>query len=1402
MMLFLGLLAAFGGWSASQPQQQAQRIHPPQISISLGADGVAWVDPAIDSGKAWASSLSSEVNPTALAPSSLFSAVGVARLASLDSARPNRPQTVGDFLATPITSLSNSAANALNVTVGYETAGGPASRPISFVTLAEAPKLTLVKTVVNDDGGDLSSSDFTLRIDGNPVASGVAYELSVGVHTITEDGPLPGYAASVWGGDCAANGSITLALGDVKTCTITNDDIAPTLTVIKKVINDNGGTAVAASWAMNVIGLNVSDTGFPGAPAPGLTINLHPGTYSIDDSGGPPGYSTTFSGNCAGAIGLGESRTCIITSDDISPALTVTKQVVNDHGGAAVASDWTMDISGANVSSTGFAGSEAGVTVNLDAGAYSVSESGGVSGYAISFSAACAGVIGLGDLMTCTITNDDIAPRLTVTKLVVNDNGGDALAGDWTMNVTGTNVSSTGFTGADDPGVTITLGPGTYSVGESGGPSGYATSLSAGCSGVIGLGGLLTCTITSGDIAPKLTVIATVVNDNGGDAVAGDWNIDISGTNVSSARFAGAEGPGTTIDLDLGAYNVGASGGPTGYAMSFSAGCTGVIALGGNLTCTITNDDIAPNVPTLTVINTVVNDAGGSAVASDWNIDIAGVNVSGSGFAGAAAGVTITLDPGVYSVSESGGPSGYAMSFSTGCSGIISAGDVLTCTVTNTYVATGIPTLTVIKKVVNDDGGPAVASDWTIDIVGANVSNTGFPGAESGVTVTLDTGTYSVSGSGGLPGYAMSFSADCSGVIGIGDALTCTVTSGDIAPQLTVVKAVINGGGGSAAASDWTMNIAGINVSKTGFPGAENPGVTITLSIGTFDVRESGGPSGYAITRSPGCSGVISLGDVLTCTIITDDITSRLTVIHKLVNDGGGSAVASDWAMDITGQNVSNTGFLGTAGGVTITLDPGTFSVYESGGPSGYAITRSADCSGIIDLGEDLTCTITADDLDPRLIVITKVINDNGSAVADDWTMDIIGKNVSNSRFFGAATGITVTLDPGAYNVGERAGPPGYAMSFSPDCTGAIRLGDTLYCTITNDDIAANIPALTVIKRVVNDDGGAALASEWTIDITGANVSSTGFVGAEAGVTITLGVGAYSVSETGGPNGYAMILSDGCSGEMDIGDKLTCTITSDDEPGFIFQAANAPPTASITSPADGSSLPTDLSIDFIVSGADEEDVILAGDSLVWTSSIDGEIGTGQSFTRSLSVGIHTITVTATDSQGASARASVIVTIEQPAFPVAGGGGGGRAEPIQTPEPTPGPTATAEPTATPVKPTLQPASIVEPTAAPMLNQATATATPTPGPALRPQPTAIPEPTEAVSFGATPVPAAMPSLQSPPDGDGLSLGAMTGAGMGVIAVLAAVFFVTMWRRHRVSAARSNAIFGRVRTGRTPR
>lgn len=95
---------------------------------------------------------------------------------------------------------------------------------------------------------------------------------------------------------------------------------------------------------------------------------------------------------------------------------------------------------------------------------------------------------------------------------------------------------------------------------------------------------------------------------------------------------------------------------------------------------------------------------------------------------------------------------------------------------------------------------------------------------------------------------------------------------------LTVIKHVDNSQGGTATASDWTMNVSGVNPSKTSFPGAEVPGVRVILDPGAYSVTESGGPAGYQDSYSADCSGTLAVGDNNSCTITNAQFTPTPTI--------------------------------------------------------------------------------------------------------------------------------------------------------------------------------------------------------------------------------------------------------------------------------------------------------------------------------------------------------------------------------------------------------------------------------------------------------------------------------------------------------------------------------------------
>ena len=135
-----------------------------------------------------------------------------------------------------------------------------------------------LKRVVNDDGGTRTAGDFSIHVKsggvdvaGSPQPGSVAgsdYTLAAGDYEVSED-EIAGYAMSLQG-DCDAQGKVSLQLGESKTCTITNDDVAPPpapeLRVVKRVVNDDGGTKTTGDFSVHV---KAGGVDVPGSPQPG-----------------------------------------------------------------------------------------------------------------------------------------------------------------------------------------------------------------------------------------------------------------------------------------------------------------------------------------------------------------------------------------------------------------------------------------------------------------------------------------------------------------------------------------------------------------------------------------------------------------------------------------------------------------------------------------------------------------------------------------------------------------------------------------------------------------------------------------------------------------------------------------------------------------------------------------------------------------------------------------------------------------------------------------------------------------------------------------------------------------------------------------------------------------------------
>ncbi len=162
--------------------------------------------------------------------------------------------------------------------------------------------------------------------------------------------------------------------------------------------------------------------------------------------------------------------------------------------------------------------------------------------------------------------------------------------------------------------------------------------------------------------------------------------------------------------------------------------------------------------------------------------------------------------------------------------------------------------------------------------------------------------------------------------------------------------------------------------------------------------------------------------------------------------------------------------------------------------------------------------------------------------------------------------------------------------------------------------------------------------------------------------------GSGSDPEDGILSGGALVWTSDLAGPIGTGTAFnrtlsagthTITLTATDSKGArgsasrtitVGQPPNQPPTSTIASPAAGASYTTSQTISFQGSGVDPEDGTLSGASLVWTSNLSGQLGTGGSFSRTLPAGTHTITLTAADSKGAYGSASRTITVGQPNQP--------------------------------------------------------------------------------------------------------------------------------------------------------
>lgn len=882
----------------------------------------------------------------------------------------------------------------------------------------------------------------------------------------------------------------------------------PYLTLRKQVV---GGAASPADWTLRAQGpVTVQGTD-------GVRVPVRVGQYQLSESEGPVGY-TAGSWSCTGGqqtsatsvvVTVGQDVVCTVTNTWTAPpgpTLTLVKQLVG--GGLARVGDFTLRATGPDVVA-GRSGTRLVTRVPVDPGAYTLSEStiGTIgAGYAAGPWACTGGTLTGARLVlaptdgdvVCTVTNTWTGGTLTLVKQVV---GGTAPPGAWTLEAAGPAVTVSGASGTPD----VTRFPvpaGRYALSETG-PANYSASGWSCTSGQAGpaavdvpTGGDVTCTITNTVQRASLTLVKVV--GPGGPADVEDFTLTAAGGGSTITGTSGTPAV-TRAAVDVGSSWTLSESGPAGYEASAwrcdagadVVGDTVTVTTAADVTCTVTNTWAGG---TLTLAKRVL---GSSMPPGSWTLAASSPEASLTGASGSPAVTDVPVPAGSYTLSEQG-PGGFAQEGWT-CTGAVVDGDTVevtpgadvTCTATNRATSAH---LTLVKDLDNA-GGTALPTDWVLSADGP-VDLAGRTGEPAVTRVPVGPGAYALAESpADTPGYDAGpwlCSVGRTVLPVVDDVLTvpetwrddvpftedvvCRITNAAAAPTLTLVKDLVNTGGGPAAAEDFVLLAIGpsVVVGPTG-------GVTVTdvpVVAGTYDLREIGAPrygsdgwscaddDGGTPVPTPDDRLVLALDDDVTCTVTNRWEGATLTLVKEVV---GGPSAATDWTLVGSPTSGGAVGVSGSpevtrvpipAGAVTLREEartPVAAAGYRSEGwDCGPALPVSGDDVATVQVppGTDATCTVTNTWTGGTLTLVKRV---EGPADPGLWTLSASNLTMTVAGATGEPGVTEVPVVAGGYALAESDGVAGYRQE-GWECTGGtldgagvqVPEGGDVECVVTN----------------------------------------------------------------------------------------------------------------------------------------------------------------------------------------------------------------------------------------------------------------------------------------------------------------------------------------------------------------
>ncbi len=424
--------------------------------------------------------------------------------------------------------------------------------------------LAVVANVVNDNGGTHLPSDFSLSIDGTSQSSGTPRSgLAPGTHTVSA-ASFSGYSVSSWDGGCPG-GSVDLSAGDTKTCTVTYDDNAPPTPVCADTVvmlsggMSSGDLANEGTAARALVSLYSNVT-----PHPLVAVGSYGGLDGSNAQVPTSGQLTSSYGSNAGAgTGLYGLINQIVTTINSSGGTNLSAAITAAHN---------------EINSIRHVAGHAKVIVFVSDGKPNL-PSGNADRTGLSLAAADTAKLAADQIFSIhygTSSGRDLVAQLA----------------------TGTTANSGHQPGSHND-VTSANSSSQINAENADGDNFFIAPTSADMTNIFQTIGRAVCPAV--DVTPpappthaNIIIITNVTNDNGGVASAGNFTAHVSAVNPSGANFAGSASPGTSVQVDPGAYTI-TENALSGYSESLNSACSGTITAGTTKTCIINNNDLPPS---------------------------------------------------------------------------------------------------------------------------------------------------------------------------------------------------------------------------------------------------------------------------------------------------------------------------------------------------------------------------------------------------------------------------------------------------------------------------------------------------------------------------------------------------------------------------------------------------------------------------------------------------------------------------------------------------------------------------------------------------------------------------------------------------------------------------------------